>query len=122
ESVVLGNVAVMGWILGKREANAGRDPASSLVGLRPRHHAKRNFARPQRRDPGGAADPLAVGRQARGDGHEMRLLDVGAAQGLFERCQGMAMDTDDMGEEYASRNGKHRPLGCSNGILTGLMP
>ena len=52
-------------------------------------------------------DLLAIGRQDRRHADQVLLLDIGIAQGEFERRQPLPMDADAAGEEKARRNRKH---------------
>ena len=83
------------------------DAPAGLVGLGAGHHAEGDLARTQRRDACFARELLAIGRQDRGDGDEILLLDVGVAQRELEGGEPVAMDADAAGEEEAGRDGKH---------------
>jgi len=110
---MLRNIPVLRGVRRPRQADRGRDPAAGLIGLGARHHAERDLAGAQRRDPGLPGDQLATWRQDRGHGHEVLLLDIGVAQRIFECGERVAMDAGAAGQKDALGDGKHWPSMCA---------
>src|SRR5262245_61011456 len=107
EPVMLRDVAVDARIGGPRQADAGRDAPTGLVGLAAGEHTIGDLAGLQRGNARLARDQLASRRQDRGDADEVLLLDVGIAQGNLEGGKLVAMHARAAGEEYALRDLAH---------------
>src|SRR5712672_1925596 len=105
--MVLGEIAVHGFVAGKGEADAGGDQAVGFLGGIFADNRECDLSRPNVLQAFAARNQFTIGGEDRGDANDVARRNPRVAKREFETGEPFAMFTDAFGEKYFLSDKRH---------------
>jgi hypothetical protein len=116
---MFGKIPVHGFVAGQRQTDAGGDQAMRLFRGILANHGKSDLAGPHVLQPFATGDQFTIGRENRGNAHDVARRNACVSKRKLETGKPFTMFSDAFGEKYFLRDERH-VAGCAVPPLLGV--